>query len=236
MFATGIENSIPTIDGGRVRVDQMEACGHYRHWRTDFDLVGELGIGFLRYGPPLHLSFPAAGRYDWSFADETFAELKRRGIVPDRGPLPLRRAGLDRRLPEPDFPRCSGLRARIRRALPVVQLYTRSTRCHLRRFSARYGWWNEQLKTDQAFVTPLKIIVKANVLAMQASRGPAGRDLHPERDLGVFPRRQPGGDPAGETKTRALPHADLNYGRRSIRDVRVPARQRHDAGGVPLLL
>ena len=82
MFATGIENSIPTIDGGRVRVDQMESCGHYRHWRTDFDLVEELGIGFLRYGPPLHLSFPAAERYDWSFADETFAELKRRGTVP----------------------------------------------------------------------------------------------------------------------------------------------------------
>ena len=37
MFATGIENSIPTIDNGRTRVDQMESCGHYRHWRLDFD-------------------------------------------------------------------------------------------------------------------------------------------------------------------------------------------------------
>ena len=53
MFATGIENSIPTIKGGRVRVDQMEACGHYRHWRTDFDCVEEIGIHYLRYGPPL---------------------------------------------------------------------------------------------------------------------------------------------------------------------------------------
>ena len=39
MFATGIENSIPKIKGGRVRVDQMEACGHYRYWRKDFELV-----------------------------------------------------------------------------------------------------------------------------------------------------------------------------------------------------
>ena len=31
MFATGIENSIPTIDNGRTRIDQMEKCGHYRH-------------------------------------------------------------------------------------------------------------------------------------------------------------------------------------------------------------
>jgi hypothetical protein len=39
MFATGIENSYPTIQNGRYRVDQMEVCGHYKHWRTDFDLV-----------------------------------------------------------------------------------------------------------------------------------------------------------------------------------------------------
>ena len=29
MFATGIENSIPTINHGKTRVDQMEVCGHY---------------------------------------------------------------------------------------------------------------------------------------------------------------------------------------------------------------
>ena len=35
-------------------------------------------------------------------------------------------------------------------------------------FSAWYGWWNEQLSSDRSFVTALKHIVKANVLAMQA--------------------------------------------------------------------
>ena len=30
IFATGIENSDPTIQNGGVRVDEMEACGHYR--------------------------------------------------------------------------------------------------------------------------------------------------------------------------------------------------------------
>ena len=78
MFATGIENSAPTIEGGRVRVDEMEKCGHYRYWQTDFDLVQELGINFLRYGPPLHRTFLGPKRYDWSFADATFAELRRR--------------------------------------------------------------------------------------------------------------------------------------------------------------
>lgn len=29
LFAIGIENSYPTINGGRTRVDQMKATGHY---------------------------------------------------------------------------------------------------------------------------------------------------------------------------------------------------------------
>ena len=32
----------------------MEKCGHYRRWREDFELVKELGIEFLRYGPPYY--------------------------------------------------------------------------------------------------------------------------------------------------------------------------------------
>ena len=54
MFATGIENSYPTLDGGTYRVDEMERCGHYARWRDDFDCVQELGLGVLRYGAPLH--------------------------------------------------------------------------------------------------------------------------------------------------------------------------------------
>src|ERR1044071_10138221 len=82
MFATGIENSAPTIQNGRVRVDELEKCGHYKHWRTDFELVEEMGIRFLRYGPPLHYTFLGPERYDWSFADETLAVLRQKDIVP----------------------------------------------------------------------------------------------------------------------------------------------------------
>ena len=42
MFATGIENSVPTIDNGRTRVDEMDVCGHYKRWREDFHLVAEM--------------------------------------------------------------------------------------------------------------------------------------------------------------------------------------------------
>ena len=35
-----------------------------------------MGIEYLRYGPPIHKTLLGPGKYDWSFADETFAELK----------------------------------------------------------------------------------------------------------------------------------------------------------------
>src|SRR2546426_9607101 len=82
MFATGIENSNPTIQHGRVRVDEMERCRHYQYWETDFDKVQELGIYFLRYGVPLHRTFLGPEKFDWSFADIVFADLRRRKVLP----------------------------------------------------------------------------------------------------------------------------------------------------------
>src|SRR5205823_12889657 len=54
------------------------------------------------------------------------------------------------------------------RRFPWVQLYTPVNEmfvCAV--FSGRYGWWNEQLTTDQGFVTALKHLVRGNVLAME---------------------------------------------------------------------
>lgn len=82
LFATGIENSNPTILNGRLRVDELEKCGHYTHWRKDFDLVENMGIQFLRYRPPIHTTWLGHDRFDWSFTDETFRDLRRRNIVP----------------------------------------------------------------------------------------------------------------------------------------------------------
>ena len=170
MFATGIENSIPTIHNGRTRVDQMEVCGHYKHWREDFDAVEELGIQFLRYGPPLHTCLLGPGKYDWSFADQAFAELRKRDIVPI---VDLCHFGVPDwigNFQNPDFPEifeayCRAFAARF----PWVQLYTPVNEMYIcATFSAKYGWWNEQLTSDYGFVTALKHIVKANVLAMQA--------------------------------------------------------------------
>ncbi|WP_375390519.1 family 1 glycosylhydrolase [uncultured Sphingomonas sp.] len=169
MFATGVENSVPTINGGRTRVDEMESCGHYARWRDDFALVQELGIGFLRYGPPIHKTWLGVGRYDWEFADQAFAELKRRNIVPI---VDLCHFGVPDWIGDfqnPDFADQFAVYARaFADRFPWIQLYTPVNEMYIcATFSARYGWWNEQLSSDRAFVTALKHIVRANVLAMR---------------------------------------------------------------------
>jgi hypothetical protein len=60
LFATGIENSYPTIRDGRIRRDQMEECGHYRQWQRDFELLEDLNIRFL--GTALPCTKPSSGR------------------------------------------------------------------------------------------------------------------------------------------------------------------------------
>jgi beta-glucosidase/6-phospho-beta-glucosidase/beta-galactosidase len=61
LFATGIENSSPTINNGGTRIDEMEKCGHYDRWKEDIALVDDLGVHFLRYGVPLHRVYIGSG-------------------------------------------------------------------------------------------------------------------------------------------------------------------------------
>ena len=173
LFATGIENSYPTIqlpNGATKRVDEMEKTGHYTRWREDFALVKELGLEYLRYGPPYYRAHPAPGRYDWSFADETFAELERLRIAPV---VDLCHFGVPDWLGDfqnPDWPKlfaqyAGAFAARfpnLRFYTPVNEIYICAT------FSAQLGWWNERLASDRAFVTALKHLVRANLLAEEA--------------------------------------------------------------------
>lgn len=223
MFATGIENSIPTIDGGRTRVDQMESCGHYRHWKVDFDCVEELGIHYLRYGPPLHTTYRGPGRYDWAFADETLSDLKRRNIVPI---LDLCHFGVPDwigNFQNPDFPQLFALYAgAFAERYPWIQLYTPINEMFICAvFSAKYGWWNEQLTTDLSFVTALKHIVKANVMAMIEilKRRPDAIFIQSESSE-YFHADSPAAIGPAEIRNQwRFLSLDLNYGRRVDSDM-----------------
>ncbi|NDP28855.1 MAG: glycoside hydrolase family 1 protein [Flavobacterium sp.] len=170
LFATGIENSSPTIDNGRLRIDEAEKCKHYEFWQKDFDLVEEMGIKFLRYGPALYKTFLGPGKYDWAFCDEVFYSLHSRGIVPI---VDLCHFGVPDwigNFQNPDFPSLFSAYAQaFAQRYPWIQLYTPVNEMYIcALFSAQYGWWNEQLTGDRNFVTALKNIVKANVLAMNS--------------------------------------------------------------------
>jgi beta-glucosidase len=170
MFATGIEGSCPTSGVERRRVDQFEKCGHYEHWKQDFDLVQELGVNFLRYGPPIHKTFLGPGRYDWSFADLAFEDLRRRDIAPIADLCHFGVPDWIGDFQNPDFPQLfAGYARDFAQRFPWVQLYTPVNEMYIcALFSGRYGWWNEQLTTDYGFVAALKHIVAANILASHA--------------------------------------------------------------------
>jgi beta-glucosidase len=218
MFATGIENSYPTINNGRIRIDEMDKCGHYEKWRTDFDLVDDLGISFLRYGPPIHKTWIGEVQYDWEFTELTFADLKRRDIVPI---VDLCHFGVPDwvgNFQNPDFPTLFARYARdFAQRFPWVQLYTPVNEMFVcATFSAALGWWNEQLQSDRAFVTALKHIVKANVLAMAAILDVRADAIFIQSESSeYFHAEEPEAiGPAEVMNARRFLSLDLNYGRR----------------------
>ena len=93
---------------------------------------------------------------------------------------------------------------------PVNEMYICAT------FSARYGWWNEQMTSDKGFVTALKHIVKANVLAMQTIlearpdaifvQSESSEYFHAENPAAI--------GPAEVMNSERFLSLDLNYGRR----------------------
>jgi beta-glucosidase/6-phospho-beta-glucosidase/beta-galactosidase len=183
MFATGIEGSYPTIrtrDGSRRRVDEFAVCGHYERWRDDFALVEQLGIDFLRYGPPLFRAHAGPGRYDWSFADETFAELRRLGITPIADLCHFGVPDWIGDFQNDDWPEYFAEYARaFARRFPWVRFFTPVNEIFIAAtFSAQYGWWNECAADDRSFVTALHNLCRANLLAMHA--------ILAERDDAVF--------------------------------------------------
>jgi beta-glucosidase/6-phospho-beta-glucosidase/beta-galactosidase len=173
MFCTGIENSYPTVpgpNGTTRRVDEMAKACHYEYWKEDFQLVKQLGMNHLRYGPPYYRTHLGPGKYDWEFADKTFAELKRLQITPI---VDLCHFGVPDwigNFQNKDWPPLFAQYARafaerypwLTYYTPVNEIFVAAT------FSAKYGWWNECQRSDRAFVTAVHNMCKATVLAMRA--------------------------------------------------------------------
>lgn len=166
MFATGIDSAMPMLRGQRL--DQMEKTGHYERWREDLDLVRDLGTRYLRYGLPLHRTFVGPERYDWDHADAVFGYLREHDIMPI---AELCRFGVPEWIGDFQNPELPKLFARyagtFAERFPWVQLYTPISTIFLTAFaSAKVGVYNEAHSSDQSFVTALKHLCAASVMAM----------------------------------------------------------------------
>jgi beta-glucosidase len=168
MFAVGIECSNPIISGNH-RVDQLDVTGHYDNWRKDLRLVRALGLKYLRYGPPIHRIFKGPNQYDWNWIDSVMAEIQRLEIKPI---IDLVHFGLPDWLgnfQNPEWPmRVAEYAMAFASRYPWVKFYTPVNEIFITaQFSAAFGWWNEQLMSDQAFINNLKHCVKASILSMR---------------------------------------------------------------------
>jgi beta-glucosidase/6-phospho-beta-glucosidase/beta-galactosidase len=169
LFATGIENSYPTLTDG-TRIDQMDQCGHYARWEEDFELVLELGLSALRYGPAYYRSHRGPESYDWSISDEPMARLHSLGIevIADlcHFGVPDWLGGFQ----DPAFPVLFAEYARafahrypwVRYFTPVNEIFVCAS------FSALRGWWNECESSDAAFVRAVRNMCMAHELAVEA--------------------------------------------------------------------
>jgi beta-glucosidase/6-phospho-beta-glucosidase/beta-galactosidase len=124
----------------------------------------------LRYGPPYYTAHVGPGDYDWSFADETFAALRHLGVTVIADLCHFGVPDWVGNFQNADWPAlfaeyAGAFAARfpwVRFYTPVNEIFIAAT------FSAQRGWWNERLCSDRAFVTALKHLCKANLLAIHA--------------------------------------------------------------------
>jgi beta-glucosidase/6-phospho-beta-glucosidase/beta-galactosidase len=168
-FATGIENSYPTIANGK-RIDQMAKSGHYGQYGDDFALVKELGITALRYGPPYYKTHRGPDRFDWSSADDPMQSLRELGIevIADlcHFGVPSWLGGFQ----DPAFPVLFAEYARaFARRYPWVRYFTPVNEIFIcASFSALRGYWNECIQSEQGFVMAVRNLCMAHELAVEA--------------------------------------------------------------------
>ena len=220
MFATGIENSCPVItgrDGRSLRVDELAKCGFYERWKEDFQLVRDLGLNYLRYGPQYFSAHRGPGRYDWAFCDETFAELQRLGITPIADLCHFGVPDWIGDFQNPDWPELFAEYAyQFAQRYPWVRFITPVNEIYIcARFSAQLGWWNERLSSDKAFVTALKNLCRATILAEEAilTRNEAAIFIQSEATEYYHPKNPSAFERADFYNLRRFLSLDLCYGK-----------------------
>jgi beta-glucosidase/6-phospho-beta-glucosidase/beta-galactosidase len=109
-------------------------------------------------------------KYDWSFMDAVADGMRELDIVPIMDLCHFGVPNWVENFQNPDFPDLfARYAAAFARRYPWVRLYTPVNEMYVTaKMSALDGVWNEQLRSERAFVTAIKHLAKASVLAAQS--------------------------------------------------------------------
>ncbi len=175
-WLTGIEDTFitaPFEKTGRT-LDEYELTQHYQNWRTDLELMTELGVRKVRYGVPWHRINPAPGEWDFSWADPQLERLLELGIEPVVDlvhygvPAWMQNAFLapdyDQHVAEFAARLAERYRGRIRRYTPLNE--PRITAW----YSGRLGWWPPFRRGPRGFVLVLTAVCKGVIRTVNALR------------------------------------------------------------------
>lgn len=163
VVATGIECSAPLVDGRRV--DELVKTGHTTRFAEDFRLARELGVRYLRYGIPFHSVNPAPGVFDWAWVDQALAALRAAGLTPIADLMHFGVPDDLRDYQNPALPDrfAAYVRAFVER-YPWIRHFTPVNEPFITAaFSARQGYWNEQLTDERAFIGALVNVMRCVV-------------------------------------------------------------------------
>jgi dTDP-4-dehydrorhamnose reductase len=181
----GVECTVNRVGDSFFR--QCVRNGHHQRLQ-DLELFAELGIERIRY-PFLweDASRGSLSEFDWSWADERTAELKRLGLVPIAGLVHHGSGPLGTDLMDPEFPEKLASYARqFARRFPWITDYTPVNEPNTTaRFSGLYGVWYPHHKSGPSYLRCLYNQIRATVLCMQEIRqvNPESRLVQTE-DLG----------------------------------------------------
>ncbi len=216
LLATGIDSSCPTLADGS-RVDELDRSGHYARWEEDFELVRELGLTALHYGPSYYRTHTGPVRYDWESCDEPMERLR---SMPYQLIANLCHFGVPSWLggfQDPAFPVLFGEYARaFARRYHWVRYYTPVNRILVAASSsALRGIWNECLSSEEAFIRAVRNLCMAHELAVDAilSERPDAVIIQSEAIESFEPAGQRAGSEAERLSALAHLPFDLTLGR-----------------------
>jgi hypothetical protein len=181
VFLTGIENADPFVQGNR-RNQLREAHDFYVHYESRLERIKQLGITWLRFGPPYSQTHIGPQHYDFSFADAVIEKCKKLDIevIADLLHFGLPDWLHHQHLEEPYFQNIhfpvefARYAETFARAYPHLKYYTPVNEPYVTALmSAKLGIWNEAMSNanpedDRAFVRATANIAKAGILAREA--------------------------------------------------------------------